>query len=148
MPATDASLLDDLRRIREDPQIDAAGPFAQHVIEAAEFALGLRFPDDYRAFVGAVGNAGIGSTEIFGIVNEDVRSGLVPNAVGLTLHARSEWNLDANYILIGTRGDGGWIALHTSDTGNARVVELSVDFHKTATVAPDFATYLHAVLAP
>lgn len=70
-----------------------AGPQPEEAIAAAETALGVRFPRDYRAFVRAWGLGPVGSNEVFGVddsdawphivgINNDLRAhGLSPEAL-------------------------------------------------------------------
>lgn len=89
------------------------GPKQLILIEQAESLLSVKFPETYRQFILEFGAGGIGSFEIFGIVQNDINHHdyLYIDVVGFTLKARQEWNLPNYLIPIYDLGDGEMFCL-------------------------------------
>jgi antitoxin YobK len=68
-----------------DEEADFAGPKPRELIELAERAVGLRFPPTYRRFLSEFGAGNFGSTEIYGVIDEDFEHSSVPDAIWLAL---------------------------------------------------------------
>jgi antitoxin YobK len=84
------------------------GPKPSTLITLAQDHLSVKFPETYRRFLLDYGAGGIGSFEIFGVVQEDFEnhSYLHIDVVWLTLKERKEWNLPKFLIPIYDLGDG------------------------------------------
>lgn len=117
-------------------------------VSRAENELGLRFPPSYRRFLLELGAGGIGSEEIYGLVNDDFEDDRPPQAVGLTREFRRAGHISDALIVIYNLGQGSYFALDTSaaDTGGeAPVVAFTPGIHKAGdkleVVASDFGAF-------
>jgi hypothetical protein len=88
-----------------------AGPRDEPLIEAAERALGVRFPPSYRSFLSALGAGSIRGREFYGVIDEDWSAPGPPDAIGTTLAERAGSRLPAELVIVGASGDGGWYVL-------------------------------------
>lgn len=79
------------------------GEIEESDILRAETYLDVRFPSDYRIFLGMFGAGSVGSSEIYGLTNSDFEAAGIPNMVWCTLQDRKR-GLASNLIRI---GDGG-----------------------------------------
>ena len=68
-----------------EDEVDFDGPKSPELIELAERAVGLRFPPTYRRFLSEYGAGNLGSTEIYGVIDEDFEHSSVPDAIWLAL---------------------------------------------------------------
>jgi len=84
------------------------GPKPLSLINLAQGYLSVKFPETYRRFLLEYGAGGIGSFEIFGVVQEGFENHdyLHIDVVWLTLKERKEWNLPMFLIPIYDLGDG------------------------------------------
>jgi hypothetical protein len=105
---------------------DYAGPFPEELVVRAEDVLGVRFPPSYRRFLQDFGCLSVSSEEIYGIVDEDLLRGPVPNGIWATLDERKKFGLEKQFVILGSTGSGGWYALDTSraDTNGECPVDL------------------------
>jgi hypothetical protein len=136
-------------RLIEDHLDDAdfeAQPEAR--VAQAERVLGLRFPQSYRRFLLELGAGGVGSEEIYGLVNDDFDDARPPQAVGLTRQFRRDGQISDDLVVIYNLGQGSYYALDTSragDDGEAPVVGFTPGLNRAGddleVVAPDFATF-------
>jgi antitoxin YobK len=88
-----------------------AGPRDKPLIEAAERALGVRFPPSYRSFLSALGAGSIRGREFYGVIDADWSAPGPPDAIGTTLAERAGSRLPAELVIVGASGDGGWYVL-------------------------------------
>jgi hypothetical protein len=86
-------------------------------VDRAEAALGVRFPPTYRRFLKELGSGGLGSEEIYGLVNDDFDSARPPQAVGTTLEMRRDGYIPDDVVVIYGLGDGTYYGLQTSSVG-------------------------------
>lgn len=86
-------------------------------VARAEEALGVRFPPTYRRFLLELGSGGIGSEEIYGLVNDDFDDARPPQAIGRTLEMRREGWIPDDVVVIYGLGDGTYYGLRTSQAG-------------------------------
>jgi hypothetical protein len=94
-----------------------AGPRDEPLIEAAERALGVRFPPSYRSFLSALGAGSIRGREFYGVIDEDWSAPGPPDAIGTTLAERAGSRLPAELVIVGASGDGGWYVLDCAEAG-------------------------------
>lgn len=72
---------------------------SEESILAAEAALGVKFPSDFRRYLAKWGNLGWDGVEICGIVDDDAASGW-PGLVFATQDVRENGALPENYVVI------------------------------------------------
>jgi hypothetical protein len=117
-------------------------------VERAERALGVRFPPTYRRFLHELGAGGIGSQEIYGVVDDDLDDVRPPGAVGYTLMLRREGAIAEDVVAIYGLGQGSVYGLATGKAGpdgEAPVVGFTPglshpsDDHEV--VSPDFGCF-------
>jgi hypothetical protein len=82
----------------------------EDLIAAAEQALGLTFPHDYRRFLAEFGAGSFGGTEIYGVVDDDFVDSSVPDAIWNTLTLRDD-GLPPNVVAFHATGDGEELCL-------------------------------------
>jgi antitoxin YobK len=92
-------------------------PQPEERVERAERRLGIRFPPTYRRFLLELGAGGVGSEEIYGLINDDFDESRPPQAVGLTLGLRREEQISDDLVVVYNLGQGSYYAL---DTGRPR----------------------------
>jgi antitoxin YobK len=130
-----AALIED-----HDDEADFDGPKSQELIELAERAAGLRFPPTYRRFLAEYGAGSFGSTEIYGVIDEDFEHSSTPDAIWLALtHPR------AGLFVFHAVGDGTEFCLDTTraaSDGEMPVVAVHPDGDAREEVAPDFGSAL------
>lgn len=123
-----------------------AGPRGE-LIPTAEAALGFSFPPSYRRFLERLGAGSIGSFEVYGLTREPF-SGVVPDAVGLTLRDREgPSRLPHTMLVIGSDGMGGDYVLDMSKGDEPPPVEVweggrSVAGHQLERVGDSFGSWL------
>jgi hypothetical protein len=123
---------------------DYKGPIPEILIAKAQNILGIQFPPSYRRFLKDFGSLGILSEEIYGIVDEDLLRGPLPNGIWATLEQRKNFGLKKNYVILGTNGSGEWYALDTSRVNAAAecpVVLLTLALTQSEDVSDDFAEF-------
>lgn len=131
---------------------DFAGPRDDQLIGAAEAALGLTFPPTYHRFVRELGAGGIGSEEVYGIIDNNFIQSSVPNGVWLTLRVRSRSKLPNAMIIVYHMGEGAYAVLDTaqvSSVGECPVVvwEPGVDTgDELEVIASDFGEFLLTIV--
>jgi|SRR5690606_2376577 SMI1 / KNR4 family. len=108
-----------------------SGEKSLDIVEKAEKTLGLRFPKDYRDFVLGLGAGSVGSSEIYGVINDDFINSSVPDAVWSTLKAR-EAGLPKNLIKIGSHELGSPCIKVTDDMNQSVVIAYYVGFPEEA----------------
>lgn len=121
---------------------DFEGRKSTAVIDAAEGALGLRFPPTYRKFLATLGCGDIAGLEFFGVIDDNFFSGSIPDAIWLTLDERKS-GLPDNFILIYATGTGEYYALDTSQIdsdGESPVVSCGLDGN-TSQIAESFGSF-------
>lgn len=124
---------------------DFDGEKAEDLVVLAENALGVSFPPSYRSFLRDYGCGGFDGFEVYGLIDENFVDSSVPNGIWLTLNERGGIGLEKKFVIVGSGGDGTYLALDTGScdsNGEAPVVRLSVEGEKFEIVAPSFGRYL------
>jgi hypothetical protein len=117
-------------------EADFDGPKPPELIELAERAVGLRFPPTYRRYLSEFGAGNIGSTEIYGVIDEDFEHSSVPDAIWLAL-SQPRPGLFVFYAV----GEGTEFCLditRTASDGEMPVVAVDPSGDKLEEVASDF----------
>ena len=109
-----------LRMITRSGGGDFTGPIPQQIVEEAEELLGVRFPPSYRQFLLKLGCGDVAGAEFYGIVDDNLRQGPIPNGIWLTLDERETGKLPPTMILVGFTGMSGYYALDLSRAGANR----------------------------
>jgi hypothetical protein len=113
-----------LEIVRSRPDLASfVGPRDPSLVDAAEQALGLRFPPTYRRFLEDLGAGNFGSFEVFGVIDDDFEESMVPDAIWYTLTER-ETELPENLVIVGEVGDGSLSALRIDGGGGEAPVVL------------------------
>lgn len=81
------------------PMTDNPPGASEESILAAEAALGVKFPSDFRRYLAKWGNLGWDGVEFFGIVDDNPNA-KYSNAVSETQYVREEGGLPENYVVI------------------------------------------------
>src|SRR5579883_2187962 len=102
--------------------MEFVGPRDPALIEAAERAIGSRFPPTYREFVTRYGAGNFGAFEIDGVINADFYKSSVPNGIWLTLDERRSGYLPNDLLAIGDDGMGGLYCIELRDGEEGRVI--------------------------
>lgn len=119
-----------------------AGPREAPLIEAAERALGVRFPPSYRSFLGALGAGSIRGREFYGVIDADWSAPGPPDAIGTTLAERAGSRLPAELVIVGASGDGGWYVLDCAAPGPGGEAPVLIWAHAAGgRVADDFGQF-------
>jgi antitoxin YobK len=122
---------------------DFAGPRPPELIEAAEQALGFRFPPSYRRFLAEYGAGGFGGTEVYGVVDADFESSSIPDGVWYNLTLRRE-GFDETLYAFYDVGDGETFCLDTTRAAaDGEVPVVAVRFggdDDREEIAPDFGS--------
>jgi hypothetical protein len=127
--------------LRTDSRADFVGPRPTWLIEAAEQKLRIRFPPTYRRFLLEFGCGNIGSQEIYGIADDDLDKGPIPNAVWLNERRRGQgWS--SSCFVIHERGDGTSHALRFDQQPAGAVWLMDVVGNPIAKVSEDFGEFL------
>lgn len=100
---------------------DFVGPRTSTLIEQAEKTLDLLIPNPYRQFLLDYGAGGFGSSEIYGVINENFVTSGVPDAIWLTLQQR-KLGLPPNYIVVFSTGDGNFLCLDVHGEQNSPII--------------------------
>jgi antitoxin YobK len=82
-----------------------AGEQTTELIEKAEKALNVVFPESYKQFLLQYGAGSFGSSEVYGVIKYDFVNSSVPDAVWLTMRER-EHGLVKDAVVIYSVGDG------------------------------------------
>lgn len=125
------------------------GPRPESLIRTAERKLGLQFPPTYRRFLVEFGAGSFGSEEIYGLVDEELESAVVPNGIGLTLRDRKEYQLPHDLVAVYDLGDGEafYLDLGARENGEAPIIVYHPGYTSEEQpgeiVAQDFGQFLH-----
>lgn len=92
-----------------------AGARPTSLIEAAEKALDLTFPQTYRRFLREFGCGSIGHEEIYGIIHADFHRSSVPDAVWTTMQQRILSSISKRLVITMSLGDGDFAAILCTD---------------------------------
>lgn len=122
-------------------------PADDDVIDRAEAMLGLTFPTLYRRFLTEFGIGGFGSSEVYGIVENQLNIIAQPDVVWNTLDARETPFFPREYIVIYGTGNGELMCLDIGkEPDKASVVALfpGVAPHEQfiETIASDFGEFV------
>ncbi len=90
------------------------GGHDEKLVERAETALGVRFPPSYRAFVREFGAGYIAGEEFYGITDENLEEGPIPNGIWLTMTERQDSDLPEALVVVYSDGEGNYYAIDTS----------------------------------
>lgn len=119
-----------------------AGPRAESLIEAAERALGVRFPPSYRSFLRALGAGSIRGREFYGVIDDDWSAPGPPDAIGTTLAERAGSRLPEELVIVGASEDGGWYVLDCGATEPGGETPVLIWAHAAGgRVADDFGEF-------
>ncbi len=128
---------------------DFVGPRPQQLVDAAENRLGLHFPPSYRRFLVEHGAGSFGSSEIYGVIDENFDQSSVPNGVWYTLSERKEWSLPLAMVVIFNDGNGDLFCLDCAATrpdGEAPVVRyqpgVAAGVQRPELIARDFGSFV------
>ena len=102
-------------------EADLVGPRAPELLDQIEALLGGRFPRLYRDFLEQYGAGNIRSFEVFGVVDDNLEKGCVPNGAWLTNIERQSGVLPMNLFIIGDTGDGDYYCLDMLSTDESAV---------------------------
>jgi len=123
-------------------------PQPEKRVVRAEQTLGVRFPPSYRRFLAEFGAGGIGSEEIYGLIDDDFENPQPPQTVGLTREFRRDRQISDDLIVIYNLGQGSYCALDMSRAGpdgEAPVVGFTPGLDRAGddleVVAPDFGAF-------
>ena len=134
--------IDLLKKSRGIPTF--VGPRPETLINLAQDSLVVKFPETYRRFLLEYGAGGMGSFEIYGVVNDDFENSGIPDIVWFTLRGRKEWNLPHFLLPINELGDGELycLDLRTQERDEAKVVGFTPGYssaeQKLDVIAEDF----------
>jgi hypothetical protein len=121
-------------------------PKSEELIQKAEKALGLKFPPTYRLFLKRYGCGGVGSMEVYGIIDDKFNESGVPDGIWLTLKHRNK-GAPHHFIIIASAGYGPLYVLDASqsnENGEYPVLLWTPGEPPTPTekVADDFGEFL------
>jgi antitoxin YobK len=123
---------------------DFMGNQDEGIIVQAEILLQLRFPPTYRQFLMQLGAGSFGAEEFYGITSPSFQA-VAPDAIGLTLKYREQWDFPHSYVYIYNSGDGIHLVIDTSQL-NAEaeypiLIWQSGSLVKEDALFPDFGTF-------
>jgi antitoxin YobK len=126
------------------------GPKPETLVNSAEERLSVKFPETYRRFLLDYGAGGIGSFEIYGIIQEDFENYSYQhlNVVWLTKKERTASNLPQYLLPVFELGDGEifCLDLRNKEGKEAQVVGFtagySISDQSLDVVAEDFGEFL------
>lgn len=111
--------------IRNAEDADFEGEKPEPLVKKAEKFLGLKFPQEYRAFLLEFGCGDVNGAEIFGIINDKFKTNGVPDAIALTARERKERSMEKTVILIADSDEYYYaLDLAREHDGTAPVIEL------------------------
>jgi hypothetical protein len=112
------------------------------LILLAEQALGVKFSGSYLEFLKDYGVGSFGSTEIFGIIDEDFEHSSVPDGVWYTLTERKHSKLAEHFFVIGESDEGGLVCLDFSELVNNEPKVKMIANGNVEDLAEHFGEYL------
>lgn len=119
-----------------------AGPRPPALIDKAEAALGVRYPESYRRFLLEYGAGSVGSAEFYGVIDENWDDSSVPDGVWCTLSERHQSGMPDHLVVIGDTGSGMLYVIDTSEPGGPVYVLAPWDLAGVRQrVADDFGEY-------
>lgn len=108
-------------------------------IKAAEQALGLSFPEEYRNFLKSFGWLEIYNNYFFGLPNNPLGAG---SAIAMTIYARKHWALPSEYIVVYSSEDQVLWCLNCQ-SAEGKVISYNSETKKIETiVAPNLERLL------
>lgn len=123
---------------------DFVGPRPAALVRSGERVLGVLFPPTYARFLQAFGAGDVGHLEFYGVIDDPVEEGPVPNGIWVTLRNR-EHGLPHELVVVSDTGYGEAYALDTAtvgEDGENPVVVWDVDLGRPyEVVASDFGTF-------
>jgi hypothetical protein len=90
--------------------------------EIVERELGVKLPQDYRAFLDAYGYYEYPGGEVYGLTEEMLDVGEIPCVIGATLRARQLYNLPKGYLVINHSGFEDEVVCLDTETGHVYIV--------------------------
>jgi hypothetical protein len=128
--------------------LDFDGPKDDDLIVAAEQALRLTFPRDYRRFVAELGAGSFGGTEVYGVIDADFVNSSIPDAIWNTLTLR-ERGLPPNIVAFHATGNGEELGLVSDTPSGGPVIAVlpGADDADPEVVADDFGSWLLQAVA-
>jgi hypothetical protein len=125
------------------PMTDNPPGASEESILAAEAALGVKFPSDFRRYLAKWGNLGWDGVEFCGIVDDNPNA-KYPNFVRETQYVREEGGLPENYVVIVNEDGDEYICVDVNQPEGAIV---TWDFFERELVdryyqRPSFVDYL------
>ena len=125
------------------------GKQEESLINKAEKILNLKFPQDYRMFLSDYGAGSFGSSEIYGVFQEDFENSGVPDAVWYTLVIRKDVKMPNYLLAIYGVGDGELFVLNydkLNENGEPKVTAYSPGYAEDEqtfeVIANDFGDFL------
>jgi cell wall assembly regulator SMI1 len=137
-------LLDRLDRLFASEPFLKGGGVDERKIDSAERALGVRFSEDYRKFLGTYGGALVGPYPVYGLTRAAPMDERLWSVLTVTRHFRDQsWPGAANSYVISTDHAGNPIGIDE----RGKVLSFDHDSGTMTEVAGDFAKYLERCLA-
>lgn len=97
------------RIIRDNPDLaDVGSAQVDGAIESAERALGVRFPESFREYLGTWGWLSFGPAEYMGLGTT------IRNVVAVTLRVRRDRSLPENFVVVASHEGDEYVCLDTS----------------------------------
>ena len=120
--------LEDIERLVElhRDECFVGDPVPDDLIQKAEAFLGVRFPDDYRAFLKKWDTLALGPIEIYGVTSDSFESGSVPNGIWLTNRKRVQLSMPNHLVILASNEGVEYFCLDTSDPKRSEVVIFDV----------------------
>ena len=87
------------------------GERSETLVQAAEKALGLKFPPSYRRFVLEFGAGNFAAFEVYGVIHSNFESSSVPDAVWCTLDERKLGDLPPDWVVVHHDGFGRYYCI-------------------------------------
>lgn len=127
------------------------GERKDNFIFAAENALGVLFPEQYKLFLKNYGCGGAFGEEFYGISNDDFINSGIPDAIWLTIRQRKVDCIPSHFVFIYGFGDGSYAVLNCgqdSDRGSVVLWEpgVSTPLGPLEVLARDFGEFMLALL--
>lgn len=125
---------------------DFAGRRDEELVQAAERALGVRFPSTYRRFLRDFGAGSFGGQEIYGVIDEDFEDSGIPDAVWATRSLRAEGAISDDLVAIYATGDGEQLCVRSGAAKEPVVAIRPGSDDEPEVVAADFGAWLREIV--
>lgn len=111
--------------MNEHPELQHfVGARSETLVQAAEKALGLKFPSSYRRFVLELGAGSFGSFEVYGVTDANFESSSVPNGIWCTLDDRKFGSLPLDLVVVSHDGTGSYYCLDCKKSSEEELIVL------------------------